>query len=104
MNWIKKGLILAPRAGLEWMSMSTMVPFVEPLGGGAYRVYFSGRDSKGRSRTGYFEMDLADSARVRYLHPRPVLDLGALGAFDDSGVVSYAQVDAGGAKHLYYGG
>jgi hypothetical protein len=103
-NWIKKGLLLTPRANLEWMSMATMVPFVEPLGSGAYRVYFSGRDSNGRSRTGCFETDLSGSARARDLHPQPVLDLGALGAFDDSGVVGYAVVDAGGVKYLYYGG
>lgn len=104
MNWIKKGLLVTPRADLDWMSMSTMVPFADPIGHGAYRVYFSGRDTKGRSRTGYFELDLSGSARVSYLHPWPVLDLGALGTFDDSGVVSYAVVDAGGVKHLYYGG
>jgi hypothetical protein len=103
-NWIKKGLLLAPRADLQWMSMSTMVPFADPLGNGAYRVYFSGRDTNGRSRTGYFELDLSHPARVSYLHPWPVLDLGALGTFDDSGVVSYAIVNAGGMQHLYYGG
>jgi hypothetical protein len=103
-RWIKKGLLLAPRADLEWMSSSTLVPFADPLGGAGYRVYFSGRDSKGRSRTGYCEIDLSDPARLREVHPRPVLDLGALGTFDDSGVVSYCHVEAGARKHIYYGG
>ena len=58
MSWIKQGLIFAPPEGLGWMQSHASVPCADPIGGNRYRVYFSGRDAAGRSRTGFFELDL----------------------------------------------
>jgi hypothetical protein len=79
------------------------LPVAHPVGA-AHRVYFSGRDERGRSRIAFFEIDLAHPSVVRSVSARPVLDLGPLGAFDDSGVTTSCLVVDGGRHLLYYTG
>jgi hypothetical protein len=88
------------------------VPFVEthaalPVAearGGHHRVYWSGRDRQGRARVAYCDVDLTRPGQVLGASARPVLDLGPLGAFDDSGVTSSSLVNHEGRRYLYYTG
>jgi hypothetical protein len=85
--------------------MATMMPFVDDQNNGStIRVYFSGRDSSGVARIGYFVADIGSTIAVRRVSPRPVLDLGPLGAFDDNGVTGGCIVTQGNLKYLYYAG
>jgi hypothetical protein len=79
-------------------------PMPEPLGGGIYKVYFATRDSRNRSRGGFFVFDMARPFEVLEVSDRPLIDLGPLGAFDDSGVMPSGLVDRDGARYLYYTG
>jgi hypothetical protein len=71
--------------------------------GPRYRVYFGGRDARSRARIGAFEFDPADPA-ISGVTDTPVLDLGPLGAFDDSGVTPSCLVEHDGRTYLYYTG
>lgn len=102
MKWIKKGLIIKPQAGLDWMVTHAMIPFAESIGGDLYRVYFSGRDKLNRSLIGYVELNINKPEKILYITERPVLRLGKLGCFDDNGVTPSWIVNHNGKKYLYY--
>jgi hypothetical protein len=78
-----------------------MVPFVRNADSGP-ELFFSSRDSEGRSSTGRAE--LAFSRDRVWATPRrdPVLTPGALGAFDDSGTMGSCLVQHEDLELLYY--
>src|SRR5262245_61013806 len=103
MRWRKHGRIFELPSGPEWRTSHAAIPVVEPAGDG-HRVYFSARDSRGRASIGSFEFRIAEPGRITALSESPVLGLGPLGAFDDSGVTSACLVKHQGRRLLYYSG
>jgi hypothetical protein len=101
-RWIKKGLVFAPPENGDWLHSHAALPVVDPIPGG-YRVYFSGRDKRDRAQVGFFETD-PKFERVTRVAERPVIGLGPLGAFDDSGVTTAWIVNHNGKKYHYYSG
>lgn len=104
MRWSKKGLILEPRGKPEWMVTHASLPFAENIGEELYRIYFYGRDSKNRSLPGYIEIDINQPSEILYITEKPILELGSLGAFDDSGVMPSWIINHDGKKYMYYTG
>ena len=102
MKWTKKGLIFKVDNQYEWMSHHACVPVADFVNDRVIRIYFGPRDSQGRTRTTFIEVEADNPSRVLYLHDRPVLDLGKLGAFDDSGAMPSSIVTHNGLKYLYY--
>ena len=80
-----------------------MLPLVEEIDGGRYRVFFSARDERGRAQIGSADVDL-DAPHSWTVSATPVVAVGPLGGFDDSGVVSSCLVAHGGRKFLFYTG
>jgi hypothetical protein len=76
----------------------------EPGKDGAWNLYLSLRDDQGRARIGRTRLTLSPTPQLEPLEPQPVLDLGVLGAFDDSGVVTSCLVTDGDRRLLYYTG
>jgi hypothetical protein len=129
-RWRKLGCIFEPvrdaaRLGSRaWMVSHAALPIAVPLGPGhpgRLRVYLSGRDAHGRAQIGALELELPDPAdlpdptnrpdptsgqpaRLLALGERPVVALGPLGAFDDSGVTGSCIVSHRGRLYLYYTG
>jgi hypothetical protein len=83
------------------MVSHAMLPSVEPRGD-RLRVYFGGRDARGRARIGAFEIDPRRPFAVRAVTPVPVLDLGTLGSFDDNGVTPGCHVAGERSRGLLY--
>jgi hypothetical protein len=104
MHWRKLGHVFAADGHSNWMHTHAMIPIAEPLGGDAFRIYFSPRDRANRGHGAYLEIDLSNPLKVEKLHPRPVLEPGELGCFDDSGALPNAIVNVNGRKLLYYTG
>jgi xanthine dehydrogenase accessory factor len=102
-RFVRQGLLFAPPGGVPFVATHAALPVVDRVGA-AHRVYFSGRDSRGRARVAFFDTDLRAPGRVMGVSRAPVLDLGALGAFDDSGVTTSCLVEEGGRKYLFYTG
>jgi hypothetical protein len=104
-SWEKYGLIFGPQKTSAWYEMATMMPFLDDTQNGPdIRVYFSGRDTSGVARIGYFIADALNGFAVRRVSAGPVLDVGPLGAFDDNGVTGGCIVTRGKTKYLYYAG
>ncbi len=100
--WTRRGRIFEPPGGVPFVESHAALPVVDELPDG-YRVYFSGRDRANRARIAYFDLD-RDVERVVSVSKEPVLDLGSLGAFDDSGVTASCLASHGGRKFLFYTG
>jgi hypothetical protein len=103
-GWRRLGAVALDTAGAPWAHSHAALPVVEPTGRGAWRVYLSLRDIEGRARIGRAAFTLAPTPAFGPLDPDPVLDLGALGAFDDSGVTSSCLVAHAGRRFLFYTG
>lgn len=103
MRWTRRGRIFEPPGWVPFVRTHAALPVVEARGD-HHRVYFSGRDEKGRARVAFFETRLEEPGRILRVSEKPVLDLGPLGAFDDSGVTTSCLVEQGGRRYLYYTG
>ena len=101
-SWQKKGLLFAVENNSEWLSSHAALPVVDACMDG-YRIYFSSRDTRGRAQIGYFETD-SDFQRVKRVSEHPVVTLGSLGTFDDSGVTTSWIVTHDEKKYHYYSG
>src|SRR5712691_499805 len=102
-RWIKKGLIFTPPGTPDWLYTHAALPVADRIGD-LHRVYFSSRDKAGRAQVGYFEIKLSAADKVLRLSGRPVIALGPLGAFDDSGITTSWIVSHQGKKYHYYSG
>lgn len=100
--WKKRGLVFCPNQNFGWMQTHASVPIAERIEGDLYRIYFSTRDAANRSRTGYVVIDLQKPQAILELSENPVLDIGALGTFDDSGAMATWLAEWNGQRYLYY--
>lgn len=88
MGWEKIGMIFeVQKHDMGWLKSHAMIP-TPLLLDDCIRVYFSGRDEKGRSRISFADFDRDDPKKLIYVHDRPILEVGKLGAFDDSGTLA----------------
>jgi hypothetical protein len=101
MTWLKRGLVIEPPLHLPWAASHAAVPHAEAKGDGA-EVYFTTRDERRRSHIARARLDLV--LGTVEVADDPVLTPGALGAFDDSGVMSSCLVRDGERSFLYYQG
>ncbi len=101
-RWIKKGQLFAPHENSGWLHSHAALPVADEIDGG-YRVYFSSRDPRGRAQVGFFETDAAFQGVTR-VSESPVIGVGPLGAFDDSGITTSWIVNHKGKKYHYYSG
>lgn len=104
MRWKKGGVIYAPTGNFWWAKVGAQLPTVEVISPDILRVYYVSKDAEGFGRTGYVDVDAHEPRRVLHVGEEPVLDLGELGSFDDSGACPNCIVQFGGARYLYYQG
>jgi hypothetical protein len=102
MRWEKRGVIFKPENQYPWMAHHASLPIVHKVNDEVLRVYFGPRDGQGRTVTAFIEVAADDPHKVLYIHDRPVLSLGRLGTFDDSGVTPACLVRHEGKLYLLY--
>jgi hypothetical protein len=103
MKWKKIGHIFSPNKSKSfiWMQTHASNPTPYKLEEGKYEIFFSSRDESNRSTICSLIFDI-NEMKVTKVNQEPVLTLGEIGAFDDSGL-SIAQVlDFNGETYLYY--
>lgn len=104
MKWIKKGQLFEADGSLDWTATHATLPFAEGIAGDLYRIYFAGRDRRNMSQAGYVEIDIHEPPQILHVAGKPVLELGPLGAFDDSGVFPSWIAAHDGIRYMYYVG
>lgn len=104
MKWTKIGHVFSIEPHDSWMRSHAQVPTVDMIGEDRVRVYFGTRDDLSRTRPTFIEVQATRPQNVLYVHDAPVMDLGNLGTFDDSGVMPSQIVNHQGKKYLFYVG
>jgi hypothetical protein len=102
MIWNKKGLIFSANRQYEWMQTHAQVPCCLLMPNGLLRIYFGCRDSQKRTRTTFLDTDPQTLSDVKYVHARPLLELGKPGTFDDCGVMPSWVLTHENTVYLYY--
>jgi hypothetical protein len=102
MDWTKQGLIYSARGQHFWNKTHASVPTLDMISDKVWRIYFASRDEHNRSFTSFIEVEAGNPKKILYEHPEPILPLGKLGTFDDSGVMPSSIVNVGAEKYLYY--
>lgn len=102
MKWLKKGLIYTVNNQSRWAHSHAHKPTPLLIDDKTLRIYFGIRDIQNRTRTTFIDVNPKDPKRIKYIHDRPCLDLGKIGAFDDSGVNVSAVVQHGERIYMYY--
>jgi hypothetical protein len=104
MPWRRLGPLSLDVSTAPWAATHAALPIVDRLDDGRFAVYLSLRDGQGRARIGRTTLSMLAAPSLAPLDPEPVLDLGALGAFDDSGVTSSCIARSNGRQFLFYTG
>lgn len=102
MKWKKSGLIYSPDGSLWWAKSYAILPTAELIDNNRVRVYFSSLDENLFGRVGYAELDINNPQKILFLTKEPVLEIGELGTFDDSGVNPSGIINFDNKKYLYY--
>ena len=101
-KWKKLGLIIEPQREKWWSVSHAMIPTPDDLGGGIYRIYFSGRNKGNQSNITWQDVDLNSDGKVVGYGDEPVLQPGELGCFDDNGVTPSCVLQVENQKYFYY--
>lgn len=102
--WIKKGLVLNIESiKNEEIKSHGSIPFALNLKDDDFLIFFSSRDSKGRSFPYAVNATIKDGEiTIDSSTNRKILELGHLGTFDDSGIMPSSVVWNGSDIYLYY--
>ncbi|MCC6583105.1 MAG: hypothetical protein IT271_05335 [Chitinophagales bacterium] len=102
--WQKKGLLFdAKKHKNEQLISHGSIPFAVHLQDDAFRIYFSSRDKTGKSFPYYIDA-IINNGNITLTGEvcGPVLQLGELGTFDDSGIMPSCLVKENGFIYMYY--
>jgi hypothetical protein len=111
-TWEKIGLVFSVDSHRskfpEWFSSHAQAPNAVDMGD-FVRVYFTGRpkldqDGQATSRGLFVDLIPEDSFRVLQISPRPILELGGVGTFDENGTYPISVINSAGKFYAYYGG
>ncbi|WP_333600055.1 hypothetical protein [Flavobacterium sp.] len=103
--WSKKGVLWHIDNYNDWMISHACVPTALQVDKDTIRIYYAPRNCKGKSIPTYFDVDANNPGTVKYIHDKPILELGELGTFDDDGIMPCSVVRVSETQiYLYYVG
>lgn len=102
MNWEKKGFVYNTAGDHDWNRTYACGPTVFIVSDKIWRIYFDVRDDYNHSRPTYIDVEAGNPKNILYVHDRPLLDLGKIGTFDDSGITVSTVIRVGDEVWMYY--
>lgn len=102
MSWIKKGLIFNTLSNYDWSKSHAQVPVVYKFSETTWRIYYATRTEKFQSVISFIDVEAGKPENILYVNNEPILNLGKLGCFDDSGVMPTSIIQIGNKLYLYY--
>jgi len=84
------------------MKTHDSMPFAERIGEDLYKIYFCGRNHENRAQIGYVIININFPKKIIKISKNPLIKLGKLGTFDDTGVWVSSIVNHQRKKYLYY--
>jgi hypothetical protein len=102
--WDKKGLLFqVNQHQTEELTSHASIPFALHLEEDDFRIYFSSRNSNGKSLPYFIDAHVKDGIiQTKGSANGPLLELGSLGTFDDSGIMPSSIVRYEGKIYMYY--
>lgn len=104
MKWEKKGLIYVPDGSLEWSQTHAQIPTPFQYDGNTIRVFFATRNKKGKTQTGYVDLDIDDPSIIKSISQYPTIVMGNVGLHDDSGAMPFCVIKDEQKYKFYYTG
>lgn len=101
-SWEKRGHVYSATGANGFDRSHCHKPTPILLNADTIRVYFGVRDAHNITRTTFVDVAADDPWRVTYVHDRPVIDTGKIGAFDDSGANVSAVCQDGDRMYMYF--
>lgn len=95
-------MVYRPDGSNSWAVSHAMIPTPIVIDADTIRVFVTFCDEHFIGRPGYVDVDAREPTRVLRVSPKPLLDLGAAGAFDDNGAVTCSVVRLGDGRLLMY--
>ncbi len=103
MKWIKKGRIFDPENNKsKWIKNYASLPVVNLIDEAKLRIYFSTRDSEGRSLPTFIDVNPHQPNDIHYIADGPILQLGERGTFDDNGIMPSSVIEINNKIYMYY--
>ena len=100
--WNKGGFIYCPSGKFSFDISHAHKPTPYLLNDETIRIFFGTRDRYGVSRTTYIDVSANNPKNIVKVSEYPVLDIGEIGAFDDSGVNVSSLIELNGNLFMYY--
>ena len=102
--WIKKGLLFEVKNFFnESIKSHAAIPFAQHISEDLFRIYFSSRNGKGKSLPYFIDCRIAQGIiEIVGTVTGPLLNLGNLGSFDDSGIMPSSLLKVGNKIFMYY--
>lgn len=104
MQWRKLGRVYGPDGTYPWAKHTALTPVPWLRSTETIRVFAGFRDDAGISRIGWVDLDVRNPLQVKGVSPKPALDVGRPGAFDDNGVILGDLIQVGDELRMYYVG
>ena len=105
MKWNKKGLICSHETlDLDWYTKNTMLPVPYLINDDILRIFITMCDDNNTGRIGYIDVNPNNPSETLGYSKEPVLDIGEIGTFDDSGVVVSCFIEYQNKLLMYYSG
>ncbi|MFY9308882.1 MAG: hypothetical protein WAQ28_07515 [Bacteroidia bacterium] len=102
MSFKKKGFIFQNNSSLWWSKKYAGLPTVELLNEETLRIYYYSMTDNMDGRIAFIDVEAANPANIIHVEKEPVLDIGEIGMFDDSGVCPSAIFVWKGKKYMSY--
>lgn len=102
MKWLKKGLIWQPTKDKWWNQKYGILPvpyYIEELN--VIRIYFGSADVNTDSRISYIDVSPENPKEIIFEANEPIINIGEIGTFDDSGVVPSCIINIGENTIMY---
>lgn len=102
--WIKKGLLFqTDNFKNDCIRSHASIPFALHLYDNLFRIYFSSRNEYGKSLPYFIDAEIADGTiKLKEKVTRPIMNLGALGTFDDNGIMPSSLLKVDDKIFMYY--
>lgn len=104
MRWIKKGKIFDQSSDIDFSHSHAALPSPYIIEGGTIRIFYATRDEEQRSRITFIDVEERDPSRIKYIHDKPIFELGGMGTFDDRGATPSGLFNINGRNFFYYNG
>lgn len=105
LTWIRKGKLFGNDTwNLGWHRLNTQLPIPYLIDSKRLRLFVTFCDADNRGRLGFVDVNPSNPAEIIDYSKKPLLELGAVGRFDENGVVSTAILEEDNKIYLYYCG